>query len=67
MGIVKEIQKKGGVKMENITIALLFIKKMISLWLVPFIILIISALTTQFVLYRFFGINLYKIITKKLF
>ena len=53
--------------MENIIIAFMFIKKMILLWLVPFIILIISALTTQFILYRFFNINLYKIITKKLY
>lgn len=53
--------------MDNITITFLFLHKMFILWLVPFITLIISALTIQFVLYRFFGINLYKIITKKLY
>ena len=53
--------------MNKYYIMLAFIYKMLMLWVVPFIILIISALTIQFVLYRFFGINLYKIITKKLY
>lgn len=53
--------------MEKYYIMLSFMYEMIFMWLIPLAVLFISVLALQFVLYRFFNINLYKIITKKLF